>query len=192
MSMMRFFLSILILIFCFKSLAIADDISNFEIEGMSIGDSALDFFEISSMKKNTWDFPASNKYKRVQNDNISFFELYDAVDFMYKTEDEKFIIQSLAGIFLTKNMKQCIKKQNSIASDLQIAFPNAKKTEQDKTYNDSHWQGSRNKQITFWLNDGIASVHCNDYSKKHGGQDHLAVNLRTNESNQFLSNEAYE
>ena len=45
------------------------------------------------------------------------------------------------------------------------------KTEQDKIYNDSHG-GSRNRQITFWLDTGI-SVHCNDYSKEHGGQDHL-------------------
>ena len=189
---MRIFLIILILFLNLQSWTKADDIRDFEIEGMSIGDSALDFFDKPSILKNTWDYPGSNKYKRVQNDNISFFELYDAVDFMYKFNDEKYIIQSLAGIFLTKNMKQCIKKQNSIVSDFEIAFPNARKTEQDKTFNDSHWQGSRNRQITFWLDTGIASVHCNDYSKKHGGQDHLAVNLRTNKSNEFLINEAYK
>ena len=98
----------------------------------------------------------------------------------------------MAGIFLTINMEECIKKQNSIVRDLEIAFPNANKTERDKTYNDNQWQGSRNRQITFWLDTGIASVHCNDYSKKHGGQDHLAVNLRTNKSNDFLVNEAYK
>ena len=189
---MKIILKLLTLVICFQSLTIADDISDFEIEGMSIGDSALDFFEKSSIVKNTWDYPGSNKYKRVQNDNISFFELYDAVDFMYETNDKKYLIQSLAGIFLTINMEQCIKKQNSIAKDLKIAFPNANKTERDKTYNDNHWQGSRNRQITFWLDNGIASVHCNDYSKKHGGQDHLAVNLRTNKSNEFLVNEAYK
>tara|TARA_B100001564_G_scaffold352988_1_gene361262 strand:- start:1574 stop:2143 length:570 start_codon:yes stop_codon:yes gene_type:complete len=189
---MRIYVVILIFIFSLQSWTKADDIRDFEIEGMSIGDSALDFFEKSFILKNTWDYPGSNKYKRVQNDNMSFFELYDAVDFMYETKDEKYIMQSLAGIFLTKNMKQCIKKQNSIASDLENAFPNAKKTDQDKIYNDSHWQGSRNRQITFWLDTGIASVHCNDYSKEHGGQDHLAVNLRTNKSNDFLVNEAYK
>ena len=188
---MKILLTFLALLICFQSLTIADDISDFEIEGMSIGDSALDFFEKSSILKNTWDYPGSNKYKRVQNDNISFFKLYDAVDFMYETKDKKYIIQSLAGIFLTNNIEQCIKKQNSIVSDLEISFPNAKKTEQDKTYNDSHWQGSRNIQITFWLDNGIASVHCNDYSTKHGGQDHLAVNLKTNKSNEFLVNDAY-
>ena len=189
---MRIFLTILILILNLQSWTKADDIRDFEIEGMSIGDSALDFFDKQSILKNTWDYPGSNKYKRVQNDNMSFFELYDAVDFMYETNDKKFLIQSLAGIFLTINMEQCIKKQNSIVKDLEIAFPNANKTERDKTYNDNQWQGSRNRQITFWLDNGIASVHCNDYSKEHGGQDQLAVNLRTNKSNEFLVNEAYK
>ena len=41
---MKRLLLILILTFSFQSLAKADDIRDFEIEGMSIGDSVLDFF----------------------------------------------------------------------------------------------------------------------------------------------------
>ncbi len=41
---MRIFLSIIFLIFSLQSWTKADDIRDFEIEGMSIGDSALDFF----------------------------------------------------------------------------------------------------------------------------------------------------
>ena len=40
---MRVFLSFLILIFSFQSWTKADDIRDFEIEGMSLGDSALNF-----------------------------------------------------------------------------------------------------------------------------------------------------
>jgi len=46
---MRLFLSVLILFFSFQTWTKADDISEFEIEGMSIGESALDFF---TKKKN--------------------------------------------------------------------------------------------------------------------------------------------
>ena len=45
------FLLILILTLCFQSFAKADDIRDFQIEGMSIGDSALDFFSKSEIKK---------------------------------------------------------------------------------------------------------------------------------------------
>ena len=41
---MRVFIAVLVLIFSLQSWTKADDISDFEIEGMSIGDSALDYF----------------------------------------------------------------------------------------------------------------------------------------------------
>ena len=40
----RIFLTVLILIFYIQSLTKADDIRDFEIEGISIGDSLLDYF----------------------------------------------------------------------------------------------------------------------------------------------------
>ena len=54
---MKFFLSILILIFCLQSWTKADDISDFQIEGMSIGDSALDYFSKEEISKsNIYNF----------------------------------------------------------------------------------------------------------------------------------------
>ncbi len=41
---MRIFLSLIVLIIGLQSWTKADDISDFEIEGMSLGDSALNFF----------------------------------------------------------------------------------------------------------------------------------------------------
>ena len=54
---MRVFIAVLVLIFSFQSLTKADDIRDFEIEGMSIGDSLLDYFNESEMK-----FPNSLKF----------------------------------------------------------------------------------------------------------------------------------
>ena len=47
---MKRLLLILILTFSFQSWTKADDIRDFEIEGMSIGDSALDFFSKNSAR----------------------------------------------------------------------------------------------------------------------------------------------
>ena len=41
---MRIFLTVLLLLFYFQLGSKADDIREFEIEGMSVGDSLLDFF----------------------------------------------------------------------------------------------------------------------------------------------------
>ena len=111
---------VLILILSLHSWTKADDISNLQIEGMSIGDSALDYFNISHIKSNTWDYP-NKKFKRVQNDKMPFFKTYDAVDFNYKTKDKKYIIQNISGIlFFNKNFKDCFKKMDKVAFDIEF------------------------------------------------------------------------
>ena len=49
---MRVFLSILILIFSLQSLTYAEDIRDFQIEGMSVGDSLLDYMSIKNINDN--------------------------------------------------------------------------------------------------------------------------------------------
>ena len=48
---MKRLLLIFILTLCFQSWTKADDISEFEIEGMSIGDSLLDFYSKKEIQK---------------------------------------------------------------------------------------------------------------------------------------------
>ena len=48
---MRVFIAVLVLIFSLQSWTKADDIRDFQIEGMSIGDSALDYFSEEYIKK---------------------------------------------------------------------------------------------------------------------------------------------
>ena len=48
---MRVFIAVLVLIFSFQSWTKADDIRDFEIEGMSIGDSLLKYVSVDEIKK---------------------------------------------------------------------------------------------------------------------------------------------
>ena len=55
---MRVFIAVIVLIFSFQSWTKADDISDFEIDGMSVGDSALKYVSketLSSNKRYMWD-----------------------------------------------------------------------------------------------------------------------------------------
>ena len=63
---MRVFITVIILIFSFQSWTKADDISEFEIEGMSVGDSALDYFSKKEIKNGVITFYTGSK---------DFFEL---------------------------------------------------------------------------------------------------------------------
>ena len=55
-------IALFFLIFSCQSLANADDISDFEIEGISIGDSALDYVDKNFIEKNKYYYPNSKKY----------------------------------------------------------------------------------------------------------------------------------
>ena len=89
---MRVFIAVLVLIFSFQSWTKADDISDFEIEGMSIGDSALDFFSESEIKNNSFDYYNNKLFTPVQTSYLPFFKTYDGLDFDFKTNDKDYFV----------------------------------------------------------------------------------------------------
>ena len=128
---MKILLTLFVLLF--SSSVVAEDISDFEIEGMSIGDSLLDFMsedEIKSELKSTRfmyeylneDFGEVYLYDELQN--------YDFMSFFVKPDDEKFIIYRLRGIITyIEDLKGCHSKQNEIVEDISKMFKSAKKRE---------------------------------------------------------------
>ena len=98
----------------FQLLSKADDIRDFEIEGMSIGDSLLDFITISKIKTlRTSYYPKSKKYVRYYE--VKNSTQYDGVDLYVLDKDKKFIIQSLSGfIEYDKNIKDCYLKKEKL------------------------------------------------------------------------------
>ena len=121
---MKILLTLFVLFF--SSSVVADDISDFAIEGLSIGDSALDFFTEEHIKKNTFDYYDDKTFTPVQNNKLSFFKTYDAVDFRYKTNDKKYIIHSLTGVLIYKyNIEECYPEMDKIFDELSDMFRNA-------------------------------------------------------------------
>ena len=85
-------LFIIIIIFInFQSWTKADDIRDFQIEGMSIGDSALDYFTKEQIKKALYS--KSKKFARSEH-NLENSKNYDNFRFHYKTKDKKIIIHN--------------------------------------------------------------------------------------------------
>ena len=116
---MRVFIAVLVLIFTFQSWTKADDISEFEVEGMSIGDSLLDYFTEKEIKERIQrDFPGSDKYKRfwLKKNEISSFEIktYDSIQVVFKKKDKYFKVAGIAGELHITDINNCYKKQNEI------------------------------------------------------------------------------
>ena len=112
------FIKVLIIIFftlLYPNIAKSDNIRDFEIEEMSIGDSLLNFFTEKQIKlnpdKNTYIYPKSDKYILWVADNKNF-KKYDGIQIHYKKNDIKYIIQSVdAHIYFFDNIKDCYPKK---------------------------------------------------------------------------------
>jgi len=125
---------LLILMMAFQNLSLADDIQNFQIEGMSIGDSALDHFSETQLEDNEqgWHNYSYNEY------STSFMPgkgIYDWFLVSYKSDDYNFKIEALVGGVEKKNYdnKECNNKLDAVALDMSKLFKNTKQ-ENKKTY----------------------------------------------------------
>ncbi len=192
---MRLFISVLVLILTLQSFTKADDIRDFQIEGISIGDSALDFFSEDQIQNNSKNYYTNNKFIPVQNDNMPFFETYDAVDFAYKNNDNNYTIVSLVGVlFYDDNVEDCYKKMDEITESLDEIFVNQKKLPKTTYKHQSPLNVDGKSIITdveyVFENGDVVVIACYDYSLAQGAQDHLSVAIDTAVFDKWLKNEA--
>ena len=88
---MKVFIAVLVLIFSLQSLTKANDIKDFEIEGISIGDSVLEYYTKKEIKENIKQYTKDKTYSLVEIHPFKS-EIYDALQLHYKTNDKKYII----------------------------------------------------------------------------------------------------
>ena len=168
----------------------ADDIRDFEIEGMSIGDSALDFFSEEEIKNNSEYWWPDKTYTQVPFSGLEFLKTYDDLDFSYKTDDKKYKIYSITGIIWFDNINDCHKKQKEIDQEFSEIYKNTKKKYTTYTYDKERFGNSTSKQIlyNFKSKDGIV-LECKDWENKfqtEGWRDNLSISLDTKEFQAWL------
>ena len=127
-----FFLIIWILTFQTQSLS--DNIRYFQIERMSIGDSALDYFSQSQLEDNEqgWHNYSYNEYSTSYMPGKGIYSWFLV---SYKNDDNKFIIEGLVGGIEKKNYnnKECNNKLDNVALNISELFKNTVQKEK-KSY----------------------------------------------------------
>ena len=173
----------------------ADDIREFQIEGMSIGDSALDFFSEEEIKENIVRYDESSgdrTYTTVEifsNETSFNLNLYDGLVLIYKTKDNKFTLDSVTGtIFYVNNIEECYVKLDVVINNISELFVSIKPTK-IKTVNLTlgKWTGSK---LIFKSGDFV-SVRCADYHKEKY-KDHLRISIHKKEYMDWIKDKAYE
>tara|TARA_S200000501_G_scaffold24363_1_gene21128 strand:- start:14253 stop:14843 length:591 start_codon:yes stop_codon:yes gene_type:complete len=196
---MRFFL-VLIIILNINYIVKADDIKDFQIEGMSIGDSALDFFTKSELIKEKEYYRRTNSKKFYMTSvNSPKFKKYDNIMFHFKNNDPSFIIHSIsAAIWFSdsklKNLSDCKIMRNKIDNQLTQLFSNLDRDVHDnKTHQGDITGKSSTHSITYWFeNNHNAGVACYILSKEFGGTSHLKVMVNSNELIDWINNVVYK
>ena len=185
-------LLILILTFSYQTLTKADDISDLQIEGMSVGDSLLDYFSKEQIQTS---YQNASYYKDkifaiifVKKDSIN----YNRIQVTLKPDDQNYEIFGLQGIIdFDKKIDECNKQKKLIIQDLEQAFSNFVRDDDDKLYAADSSGDSFMYSSWFFLNSGgFFSVSCtkmgNEVRKKNGWTDELTVAVTTEELLNFL------
>ena len=188
---MKRLLLILILTLCFQSLAKADDIRDFEIEGMSIGDSALDYFTEDEITKNIkWHYnndKKNNEFVIVEFYNYKSAKQYDGIQIAVKPKDKEYKIYIIAGAIQYENTKieDCYSEMQKIDTELLDVFPSSDREEKiQKLKADKTGKSNVNSVYYFFTDGGNASVQCYYYSKNFPGsnsKNNLRVGIRSKE-----------
>jgi hypothetical protein len=166
---MRLFLLVLILIFNLQSWTKADNIRDFEIEGMSVGDSLLKMYSDAQIKGWSKTDYKSKKYSRFSMKDTRL-ETYDDIQFHYLTD----VFSDIKKILIDTK------------TDINEKIHRADKNKQSKKYS-----------MSFNLESGaIIEVTCMDWSDEifetKGWRDHLRVGVNDEKFLQWIKEEAYQ
>ena len=125
---MKTLLTLFVLLFSFT--LVAEDISDFKIEGMGIGDSALNYFSESELEDNEQGWH-NYSYGEYSTSLMSGKGIYNWFLVSYKNDDNNFIIEGLVAGLEKKNYdnKECNNKLDVVALNISELYKNTAQEE---------------------------------------------------------------
>ena len=192
--MKRLSLYIFLILFSLQTPSQADDIRDFQIEGMSIGDSLLDYFSEEEInKRNIFYYPKSKKFAGISFGDQSFYQVYESVQFSYDPKNKK--IYGISGkIHYPNNIKDCFTKKDEIVSELSEIFKDTAEIRDVGTFKHSFDKSGKSTVTSIYFefdSGGSIKVQCHDWSKDMVYEDKLLVSIDHVKFRKFLREEAY-
>jgi len=186
-----------LILFSFQTPSWADDIRDFEIEGMSIGDSLLDHLSkeeiITEIEKHKPEYNyLTDEFGEVYL--YGKFEIYDSLSFFVKPDDENYTIYYIAGtIQYDDKIKQCYAKQKEIVEEFSLLYKNTRKVEESALFPWDPTGKSTARYVDFTFNSGdVITVSCYKYEKslkiKNNWADNLSVEIKKKEQSDWMKN----
>ena len=195
--MKRLFL-IFILTFSFQSWSAADDIRDFQIEGMSIGDSLLKFMSIEEINNNIFEnYFKDGKKRKYYATGVYGTDEYDQLEIYIKTGDNNFEIKAITGFKAISNLKKCLSLKEEIVDEIQNLFINIDSVSYNDVSHSFDKSGkSKQYQTAFLLKNHPSKDHirveCTIWSKKMKKEnsfgDTLGISVFSTETLEWVDN----
>ena len=207
---MKNLLTLLFSLFFLSSTSVfADDISDFSIEGISIGDSLLDYMteeeilkEIEVNKDMYQFLKEPNKYievykfdnLKIYSSGLSFFIKNNQTSKYITNKNEKYIIKSIRGMInYIEDFDSCIQKRNEIELDLSSLFSYTEKNEYTKNHRADPSGNSFIDAVNFNFNSGAqVELQCTNWEEtlriKNNFREGLNVSIDSKEITDWFLN----
>lgn len=183
-------LLLLILIIGFHSIAKADKINDFEIEGLSIGDSLLNFFSKDQIDNFiNYDEGTDLKFRISEFSQTNNFTInnYDVMQVYYKPNDKNYLISGVRGALFCEKKVDCLKQQKKIIDDLNNSFSNFDNLKKEKFKHPDDQTGKSIVELFFLnLDMGYITVRYTDWSDKMTYSDSIDVEIGNTEVEKWL------
>ena len=198
MIVFKCLVSILIIsIYTFK--VYGNDASNFQIEGISIGDSALNFLSKSEIIKQTEK--NSSQYLHLKKPNEfgeiyilenEKFDIYDGISMFVKQNDPNFEVRMLRGL-IWLDIKSCLTKREEIKNEIKDVIENFEEKENTFNSNIDELLESKMYNINYYLPSGdLITLQCSDWSermkKEFNYTSGLSVAISTKDFDDWIRN----
>lgn len=198
MTLIRCLVSIVIFsIYTFK--VYGNDVSSFQIEGISIGDSALNFLSrseiIKQTKKNSSQYSnlkRPNEFGEIYILENGKFDVYDGLSMFVKQGDPNFEIRMLRGL-IWLDIKSCLSKRDGIKQEIESVIENFEKVENTFNSNRDELLESKMYNINYYLSSGdLITIQCSDWSermqKEFNYSSGLSVAISTKDFDEWIRN----
>ncbi len=188
---MKKLLLALVLTLSFQTLTKADDIKDFQIEEVSIGDSLLKHLNKNQIESSSYPIVlGSNEYKQYQKVALrKKSNRYEDVFLYYKTGELNNIVAVAGRNYFEDNIDECYSLQKTIVKELESILTKGKKDNKGKIKNSQFPDGDSYKyDISFYFTDGsLVHTACYDFSiKDTETRDRLSIGVYSKQYLEFV------
>lgn len=193
---MRLYISLLILLFISQSWAKAEDIRDFEIENLSVGDRLLNYM---TEKEIIADFSFVYKDKNFATIFYNKKTQYDNIQITVKPNDNNFIIHGISAIIYYDNRySECLEKKEIITIEMENLISSKTKRQSENNIKRSLIYDPTGESVwsysAFYFDNGeAAQVFCTDWAKylteEKNWRDNLKVALYSKQFATYLKNQ---